>query len=163
MSGRGVALELTRLEAAHLSGLVTQFAELVDGAETKDGDPAIGRLAPDAYEQAAEAREFRELTEADLLDRRRDDAAAVIATLAEASDVPDDADDSTLLETVIVALDDQASGAWLRTLAAIRLVLAVRLGISDVDDHDPDDPRFGVYDWVGYRLDGLVSALDSTG
>ena len=50
--------------------------------------------------------------------------------------------------------------AWLRTLAAIRLVLASRLGIEVAEDHDPDDPRFGIYDWLGYRLDGLVAAVD---
>jgi len=44
--------------------------------------------------------------------------------------------------------------------AAIRLVLASRLGIVDADDHDEDDPRFGIYDWLGYRLHGLVTAID---
>ena len=43
-------------------------------------------------------------------------------------------------------------------LAAIRLVLATRLGIRSEEDHDEDDPRFGIYDWLGYRLDGLVQA-----
>jgi hypothetical protein len=160
MTGQIIVLELTRLEAAHLSGLVGQFAELVDGAETSQGDPAIGRLAPDAYADAEAAREFRDLTEADLLDRRRDDAATVLATLAEASDIPDDPDDPALLEVVAVQLDQEATAAWLRTLAAIRLVLATRLGITDTDDHDADDPRFGIYDWLGYRLDGLVKVVD---
>lgn len=160
MSARMVALEITRLEAAHLSGLVSQFAELVDGAVSADGDPAISRLAPDAYESAEAAQEFRKLTEADLLDRRRDDAAAVIATLIEASDIPEDPDDPALLESCVIRLDQQTAGAWLRTLAAIRLVLATRLGITETDDHRADDPRFGIYDWLGYRLDGLVKALD---
>ncbi|GAB2836092.1 DUF2017 family protein [Microbacterium insulae] len=160
MTPRTVVLEITRLEAAHLAGLLGQFAELVDGASTSDGDPAIGRLAPDAYDDAAEAREFRELTEADLLDRRRDDAAAMLATLSEASDIPEDPEDPALLETVTIALDAPAAGAWLRTLAAVRLVLATRLGITESDDHDSADPRFGIYDWLGYRLDGLVNALD---
>lgn len=162
MSGRIVALELTRLEAAHLAGLVSQFAELVAGAETATGDPAIERLAPDAYADADAAREFRQLTEADLLDRRRDDAAVVLATLTEVSELPEDPDDPALLETVVVPLDQLAVGAWLRTLAAIRLVLATRLGIAATDDHSSDDPRFGIYDWLGYRLDGLVQAVDRT-
>lgn len=160
MSDRIVALELTRLEAAHFSRLVAQFAELVDGAQTTAGDPAIERLAPAAYAEAEAAREFRELTEADLLDRRRDDAAAVLATLAEASEPPADPDDPALLETIVVPLDPSAVAAWLRTLAAIRLVLATRLGIIDTDEHTADDPRFGIYDWLGYRLDGLVRAAD---
>lgn len=37
----------------------------------------------------------------------------------------------------------------------------MRLGIVEAEDHDSDDPRFGIYDWLGYRLDGLVGALDA--
>ncbi len=58
-------------------------------------------------------------------------------------------------------LDPEDLQAWLRTLAAIRLVLATRLGIKTEDDHDEDDPRFGIYDWLGYRLDGLVRAAEA--
>ena len=57
-------------------------------------------------------------------------------------------------------LDPEDLQAWLRTLAALRLVLASRLGITTEDDHDGDDPRFGIYDWLGFRLDGLVRAAD---
>ena len=48
-AGRVVVLELTRMEAAHLAGLVTQFAELLEDAASTAGDPAIARLVPDAY------------------------------------------------------------------------------------------------------------------
>ena len=51
--------------------------------------------------------------------------------------------------------------ALLRTLSAIRLVLATRLGIQADDDHDASEPRFGIYDWRGYRLDSLISAIDA--
>ena len=27
-------------------------------------------------------------------------------------------------------------------------------------DYDPDDPRYGVYEWLGYRLEGLLQVLD---
>lgn len=160
MSPRLVILELTRLEAAHLAGLVTQFAELVDGAGSDDGDPAIARLVPDAYDDAGAADEFRRLTEADLLDRRRDDARAVLASLTDAAQISDDPSDPVLLEAVPIQLPPADAQAWLRTLAAIRLVLAIRLGVTEEDHHSPDDPRFGIYDWLGYRLDGLVSAMD---
>ena len=59
-----------------------------------------------------------------------------------------------------VTLDHDGAAAWLRTLTALRLVLASRLGIAHEDDHDEADPRFGIYDWLGYRLDSLVRALD---
>jgi hypothetical protein len=167
---RTVVLELTRMEAAHLAGLVTQFAELVEDAESAAGDPAIARLVPDAYADDAEAaQDFRDMTERDLLDRRRQDAGAVLAslnapgTLPEASSPDDayahDADaDDALMELVEVPLQPETLQAWLRCLAAIRLVLATRLGIRSEADHDVEDPRFGIYEWLGYRLDGLVQA-----
>lgn len=159
--GRTVVLELTRMEAAHLAGLVTQFAELLEGAGGGSGDPAIARLVPDAYADDPEAaQEFREMTEGDLLDRRRQDAGAVLSSLSGPATIPEDAepDDESLTELVELPLDPEALQAWLRCLAAIRLVLAIRLEIRSEEDHDLDDPRFGIYEWLGYRLDGLVQA-----
>jgi hypothetical protein len=158
---RTVILELTRMEAAHLAGLVAQFEELLTDADSASGDPAIARLVPDAYSDDAEAAEdFRRLTERDLLDRRRQDAADVLASLrsqAALSELSAD-DEQELMELVELRLDPDALQAWLRCLAAVRLVLATRLEIRSETDHDVDDPRFGIYEWLGYRLDGLVQA-----
>ena len=164
---RTTVLELTRMEAAHLAGLVTQFEELIQGADdgTPD-DPAIARLVPDGYTDDPEAaEEFRGLTQRDLLDRRESDAARVLATLHETPGLPDegsitDPSDESLLEVMQLRLDPEDLQAWLRTIAAVRLVLASRLGIKTEDDHDGEDPRFGIYDWLGFRLDGLVRAAD---
>ncbi|MDR7186269.1 hypothetical protein J2X85_003305 [Microbacterium trichothecenolyticum] len=162
MSDRVVVLEVARLEAAHLAGLVGQFAELLRESAPDDGDPAIARLVPSAYSDDEDAaREFRALTQSDLLDRRASDAALVLASLQDASEIPEDPDDPALLEQMEIRIAPETARAWLRTLAAVRLVLATRLGVVDEDDHDHDDPRFGVYDWIGYRLDGLVAALDN--
>lgn len=160
MIARIVVLELSRIEAAHLARLVVQFGELLQDSISDDGDPAIARLVPAAYDDEEAAREFRRLTEADLLDRRRDDADRVLASLGDSATLPEDLDDPALLEQVQIRLDPLTARAWLRTLAAIRLVLASRLGIEVAEDHDADDPRFGIYDWLGYRLDGLVAAID---
>jgi len=161
MNDRIVVMEVARIEAAHLAGLVGQFAELLRESAPEAGDPAIARLVPSAYSDDEDAaREFRSLTQADLLERRGSDAGLVLASLQEAAQIPDDPDDPALLEQVELRLDPGTAQAWLRTLAAVRLVLATRLGIVDEDDHEHDDPRFGVYDWIGYRLDGLVAALD---
>ncbi|MET0735792.1 MAG: DUF2017 family protein [Microbacterium sp.] len=155
-----IVLELARLEAAHLAGLVVQFDELLEeSGDTAGDDPAVQRLVPDAYEDAEAAQEFRDVTERDLLGRRRADAARVLATLSGVGALSDDLQDPAFVEQVEILLDRDDVQAWLRTLAAIRLVLATRLGIADEDDHDQDDPRFGIYDWLGFRLDGLVRAL----
>ena len=160
-AGRVVVLELTRMEAAHLAGLVAQFAELMEDAASSAGDPAIARLVPDAYaDDDAASEDFREMTERDLLERRRQDAGEVLGSLTEASALPEDAEpgDEVLMELVELRLDPELLRAWLRCLAAIRLVLATRLDIRSEEDHDVDDPRFGIYEWLGYRLDGLVQA-----
>lgn len=162
MIDRIVVLDVARLEAAHLAGLVGQFAQLLRESAPDDGDPAIARLVPTAYADDEDAaREFRSLTQADLLDRRASDAGLVLASLHDAAEIPEDPDDPALLEQVEIRLAPETAQAWLRTLAAVRLVLATRLGVVEEDDHEHDDPRFGVYDWIGYRLDGLVAALDS--
>ncbi|MDN3309485.1 DUF2017 family protein [Microbacterium oryzae] len=156
MTEKLVIFTLTRIEAAHLRDLVTQFASLV--AETPaETDPAVERLAPDAYPDDREAgADFRSVTRGDLLARRAADAAAVLADLARIEDAPlEDA-----LSPVDVSIEGPALDAWLRTLAAVRLVLASRLGIQTAGDHDEDDPRFALYDWLGYRLDGLLQAAE---
>ena len=164
MSDRVVILEITRIEAAHLAALVTQFLELLDTTEDSHpaDDPAIARLVPDAYRDDPEAaQEFRDVTQTDLIARRIDDAGVLLSTLGTVERVPGDAplDDPRFTEVVTITIDSDESRAWMRTLAAVRLVLAERLGIQVEDDRAEDDPRFGIYDWLGYRLDGLVRAI----
>ena len=155
MTDRTVLLTLTRIEVTHLADLVRQFADLVDGTPTAP-DPAVERLTPDVYPDDPDAsREFRAVTRADLLRRRAHDARVVLDDLARVDRGLDE------LAPVDVALEGESVEAWLRTLAAVRLVIANRLGISEDDeDRDPDDARYGVYDWLGFRLEGLVQAAD---
>ncbi|GAB2508123.1 hypothetical protein GCM10027064_01940 [Microbacterium petrolearium] len=157
MSDRMIMLTLTRIEAAHLADLVGQFTDLVNATPTAP-DAALDRLTPDAYPENPEAsREFRSLTRGDLLHRRAHDAAIVRRAL-EAIE-PTDGTDADF-SPADIAIPGEDVDAWLRTLTAVRLVIANRLGIVSDDDRDPADPRFAVYDWLGYRLDGLVQAAD---
>lgn len=159
---RPVMMTITRIEAVHLSQLTQQFLDLLDTTVDARSDAAVGRLVPDAYRDDEDAAaEFRRLTERDLLDRRTADAALVRQLLAPAVPaLPLDTGDPTLVEEVVVHAAPDEVDALLRTLAAIRLVLASRLGVDDEDTHDSDDPRFAIYDWLGYRLDALLTALD---
>ncbi|KTS05346.1 hypothetical protein RSA3_11200 [Microbacterium testaceum] len=152
-----VVLEISGLEALHLAGIVGQFRDVVTDTQRSD-DPAVARLLPDAYPDDEEAtREFRRLTGDDLLGRRAADAEVVLRTLGMDGGAHDQGDPDA---TLTIALGEDEALSWMRTLSAVRLVMATRLGILSEDDHQPDDPRFGIYDWIGYRLDGLVTALN---
>lgn len=156
-----VSIEFARIEAVHLAALLEQFTELLDESSS-DQDDAVRRLVPDGYQDdPSAAAEFRQLTQAHLLDRRMADARTVLESLPDAEDLPADLGDPSLMDTIAISLSADAAQAWLRTLAAVRLVMATRLGIAVTDGHDEDDPRFGIYDWLGYRLHTLVDAIES--
>ena len=178
MTARVVVLDVTVLEAAHLSAMVRQFIDLLEAttADEIEIDPAVARLVPDAYRGDPEASaEFRRLTGGDLLARRKTDAEVVLATLSPSGPTvagayldpteldPPSLDERTANAPMVVTLDQAETAAWMRTLTALRLVLASRLGIETDADHDIDDPRFGVYEWLGYRLEGLIDAADRVG
>lgn len=153
-----VIVRLAGIEAQNLIVLIDELVEVVD-AEGADADPGVARLTPDAYPDDAQASaEFEQATRATLIDRRRADARIVRRTLEPIADLAD-AEDAPLREHRLT-LDDEQTDAWMRTLAAMRLVVATRVGITDADEHDVDDPAFHVYDWLGYRLELLVRAAD---
>ncbi|GGH39173.1 DUF2017 family protein [Microbacterium album] len=156
MTEQIVLLTLTRIEVTHLADLVRQFADIVDSTPSAP-DPAVERLTPDAYPEDPEtSREFRAVTRSDLLRRRAHDARVVLDDLARVERTEDQ------LAPVDVSLEGESIESWLRTLTSLRLVIATRLGITDEDHpHDPEDPRYGVYDWLGYRLEGLIQAADA--
>lgn len=125
---------------------------------TAPSDPALRRLLPDAYPGDPEAtEEFRRYTDATLRDGMNADLHAVRVSLLEIG------------ENGHASLDDELAQAWLRVLNRVRLVLAVRLGIENASDHeslagiDADDPRTGpflLFEWVGYLLSDLLSAVN---
>ncbi|GGD77222.1 DUF2017 family protein [Microbacterium murale] len=163
MTDAVIRLPLAVVEGIHLAGLVEEFTDVLAGFDDEP-DPGLVRLTPDPYPEDAEASaEFAAATHDDLLDRRTADAAVVrngltpfLTTAAE--DLADD--DALARQDVVIAASDLDS--WLRTLTALRLVIATRLDITAEDDeHDLEDPRFGVYDWLGFRLDGLIALADA--
>jgi hypothetical protein len=153
MTGPGIRTTMQTLEAQQLADLVDQFLELLRDTEIGE-DAALDRLTPAVYPEDPEAStEFAEATSADLLDRRAADARIVrdgLDTVAE---------DAGALPTEIVIRHADVD-AWLRTLSALRLVIASRLGIDKEPPQDAEDPRLGVYEWLGYRLELLVEAAD---
>lgn len=154
-----VVLSFAWIEGRNLLHLIDEFLSLIDASP--NDDPALARLTPSAYpDDDAASAEFRLGTSHELLDRRRQDARAVRVDLAD-FDAEDEHSQDPLtpheLQVPAPRID-----SWMRTLAAIRLVVASRLGVENADRHDDDDPRFHVYDWLGYRLDDLIRRADES-
>lgn len=147
MSVREIRLSFTAPEIEYLTGLIDEFITVIADAD-ETSDSGVERLTPSPYPEDAEASaDFAAATRDDLLDRRTADAAVVKKGLAE--------------EAGAVIPWTQVD-SWLRTLTALRLVIAARLGLSDDGSgHDPEDPRFGVFDWLGYRLDEIITLADA--
>lgn len=158
MSAREVVLSLALIEGAHLLRLVDEFGELLRARSTDDS--AVRRLTPTAYPDDAEAAAaFAETTRDELLDRRRSEATTVRAALAPFDIEIDALSEKDALEPRDLVIAEDDLDAWLRTLTAIRLVIADRLGIT-TEDHTSDDGRGDIYDWLSYRLEVLIQAAD---
>ena len=130
-----------------------------DETESLDhSDPVIRRLFPDAYpDDRAASADFRRFTQAQQRSERLDLADVVATNLrdSEAGSRP-----------VSVRVLD--ADAWLKTLTALRLSLAVRLGLETaadaktLDELPDDDPRsyvYRVYEWLGYLSERLIALL----
>lgn len=106
----------------------------VPGDRAEHEDPALRRLFPNPYPADAEAAwDHRRFAEPEQNRRKVAEAEQVLAHLAAGPDA---------------LVPDAAVDVWLRTLNAVRLVLASRLGIESEADHealaelDEDDPRW---------------------
>lgn len=149
---------MAAIEGIHLDRLLSQFDTAICDHEAEP-DEAIARLIPDVYPDDPDASaEFAAATRSDLLERRRHEAV-IVRTDLEAF-IADRSDDEAL-ESLDLTIPAGHLDAWLRTLTSLRLVLAARLEITEADDHDPDDARYAIYDWLGFRLDGLIAIADA--
>ncbi|NJI59176.1 MULTISPECIES: DUF2017 family protein [Microbacterium] len=159
MSDDIIVMPITVIEEFHLARLVEDFIELVRESRGT-GDPAIDRLTPNPYpEDSDAAAEFADAARDDLLDRRLADARRVRAALDEYPAGIDALTEEDALEVREILITLESLDSWLRTLTAIRLVIATRLGITS-DDETGEDGRHDVYEWVGYRLELIIQAAD---
>lgn len=139
------------------------FASLeVGGSHAPPEDPALARLFPDAYETGDESSQFRSLTEQGLLNRKLQDAIEVTSAIGP-SDTPQD-DEEISTEPVEIEISPELLAPWARTLTALRLAIAARIGLDAEADHPrllADEETRGtvmVYDWLGAILESLLSA-----
>ncbi len=175
--GPVIKLRLTEYEATLLESLLDQLTGLLEGdaqpvvaddpferwqAEFSDAepldrsDPVIERLFPQAYrDDPAASAEFRRFTETRQRQARVDQAELVMDALRASEG------GRRAVQVRVVELDQ-----WLKALTALRLSLAVRLGIEKAEDAealdalDETDPRgytYRVYEWLGYLTEGLLA------
>lgn len=174
----GLRLTLEVDEAAMLDQLVTQLTQLlqshsqtaldpdplfasleIGGSEEPPEDPALARLFPDAYEGAGDAAAYRRVTEQGLVNRKLQDAMLVTGDLGLGVGIPYEA------ETVEVDITADSLPAWARTLTALRLAMAARIGLEAPEDHDAllesDETRGTVlvFDWLAAILDSVLAVM----
>ena len=185
--GDGVAILFAPEETGVLDQLVSQlvmlleshsstpldsdplFASLeVGGTEVIPSDPALARLFPDAFVDSDDAAGFRRVTEQGLVNRKLQDAQQVLAALrgndgvAAVHDAAAD-DDFGDGETVAVLITQDSFLAWARTVTALRLAMAARIGLEREADYDrliDNDATRGtvlVYDWLAALLEAVLA------
>lgn len=158
MTDTNIVLRMAPVEADQLARLVDELKNVI--ASGRDGgDPAVSRLTPSPYpDDRTASEEFEASTRDDLLDRRAADAETMLSGLSGLrSLVQDEAFEERDLRIAAEDVDP-----WMRTLTALRLVLASRLGIVD-EQSEPTGDSVQLYDWLGYRLELLVQAADAVG
>ncbi|MDQ4096687.1 MAG: DUF2017 domain-containing protein [Actinomycetota bacterium] len=140
----GVDLRLPAEERELLRSLAPQMRELLADPE----DLAVGRLLPDAYPDDPERQaEYRLLAHTELMDSH----LAALAVLEESAEAQH--------------LGDDQADAWLRAINEVRLVLGVRLDVTEegterpTDMDDPRVPAFAAYDYLSHLQAELVEAL----
>jgi hypothetical protein len=130
-----------------------QMFALSDSVGLPD-DPVLARLLPDAYpDDPTAAGEFRRYTESGLRSGKVAAAQTVLGTL------PSDGGR--------VRLSADEAQAWLRSLNDIRLVLGVRLNVTEDRDEmlaqasqgGPQAAGLWIYDWLTLLQETLVEAL----
>ena len=178
LPGDGLRLTLEIDEAAMLDQLVTQLTQLlhghsqtaldpdplfasleVGGSDELPEDPALARLFPDAYEEPQDASAYRRVTEQGLVNRKLQDAMSVTADLGLGVGVPADATE------IEVDITSESLPAWARTITALRLAMAARIGLERPEDHDRllrEESTRGtvlVFDWLAAILDSVLAVM----
>lgn len=173
----GVALSLEELEVELLLSLTRQMVDFVgfpvddeidplaamvgiDPQAAPSKDPALLRLLPNAFRDDEEAAaEFRRFTERDLRLAKVEHAQRVQAMLQEGM--------SAAAPPVTLRLAGEELSAWLGFLNDARLVLGARLELTeenqeelaDLPDDDPRSQLFGLYGWLTYVQESVVSEM----
>jgi hypothetical protein len=145
-SRRGFDVRLPRPERDVLRTLPEQLRDLLDDGDRED--PAVRRLFPSAYLDDAEAsQDFDSVVRDDLADERRRSLDEMQRTL----------DSSSLSEDELLA--------WLAVVNDLRLVLGVRLAVTeesmpaDFAGDEETSASYALYAYLSYLEEEMVEAL----
>lgn len=179
--GDTATTKIDRQEAAVLRGLVTQIDDMLKsrlaeapqdelaeltgmrtGPSTAPDDPIMARLLPDYHRLDADepvstedrdsAAALRSLHEPELLDFKTGVAGVLLDTCPPGGG--------------LVKLSLEQAEAWLSALNDVRLALGTTLSVTEdmpdeLPDEDPRAPHLGVYHWLTWMQESLVSALST--
>ena len=144
----GFELRLEPAERDILRGLPDQLRNLIEN-EDPTSDPAMARLYPPAYQDdPIRNLEFERLAGDDLTSQR----LAAIATMESSIDAE--------------RLTQEQLASWLGVLNDLRLVLGIRLEITEEtteDDFPAGDPRatsYGLYSYLTWLVGWIVEVLE---
>lgn len=159
-----IFLRLHEREVQVLQWVFSDLERVLDEEEAVD--PVTQRLFPRAYldptEEGAE-NQWQSLVHGDLVQTRLSALRAVGLGLDVATTAGGTA------EMREVELDEARAELWLGVLNDARLALGTALDIAadtDLDDLEPDDPRYEayvVYDWLTHLLAALLDAVSGAG
>jgi hypothetical protein len=144
-------VRLPQEERQLLVALVGSLRAAFDGEGDVRAEPALRRLFPPAYADAADEEaesQYQAMVHDELLASRRAALDVLEATAAR-----DRVDEPELL-------------AWMTAVNQLRLVLGTRLDVSEDDEPfpEPDDPLAPlaeIYHYLGVLLEALIDALES--
>ena len=132
----------------NLAGGVVQAMESADDVASYT-DPVITRLLPVAYPDDPDAAaEYAEATRSRLAAAKAEAARRLVADLESAPGG-------------VVRLDEQAAVRWLTAIGDLRLALAERIGIDEVQ-RDVRTPHGMLYAWLTWLQGSLVEALEAS-
>jgi hypothetical protein len=148
--GDRVERRFTASERRMLTNLASGVIAAMDSADdpAADVDAVVARLLPNAYPDDPDAAaEFAGATRARVAAGKAEGARRLVLDLEGA---PGGA----------VSLDEQGAVAWLKALGDVRLALAERIGVAEVQ-RSVHTPQGMIYAWLTWLQGSLVEAVDS--
>jgi hypothetical protein len=148
--GGEIRLEMEEHEAELFRSLLIEMQAFLEVADK--GDPVTERLFPKAYDGNGDEEKYRDMTEEDLHNAKRE-------TVRQARDMLGE------LGAVNVTLRSDQTDAWLRLLTDLRLAIGTRLEVTDetmaaeVDPDSPDAAALSVLHWLGWIQESILERL----